>query len=555
MAYTAIGYKTKSPIQVLLPAAKLLLGTFSARGIYETCFAEAFRNAFTDKRPVRTLDAQDILLLSGDPNFGIKSPEFKAFAHIVYAMMKAGGFGDYCPPVLYYREDPVMTVDEMINEALNSELVLPGADHYDGERTTCEVFRSSIANVITNICILEQRRVHFLDIFKRYMGNLLYTLRTQPSFKVTDQWDRSALAVYFAEKNGTYRTTTIGVQSPTIITYPIAPDNDPEIGPIMAKLKAVCQPGPWLRYTRMLSTQDIRELAIIQSPVVPNLPMSTGYELERGPFTELRLEQTENITWGDKEQFAGFMEQVTYLQNPTHQLVTTGYRPPAYVLSKAAFQVHGFFDFPFVGIELRDDATALPHHQGLKVVYSWHSYIHRRRVSTITGASFATFMYDLGAQTGSAGETHYEKLNVDQFDYVDLSDPTVQARKFVYGTGVHIIKAPIFYMEGGRLWRREVDMTLFYNKLGNVGYKPALVEFMAPSREWFQAPAPNAVDFIVGRLGLNTYDALASKKLINLSHNVALFVRLTGRQPNWSLEQYIEATTGKSIEKTLLPAR
>jgi len=307
MPYTAIGYKIKSPVSVLLPAARHLLNTFQARGTFDTVFADAFRTAFTDKRPVRTLDRDDLLMITSDANFGVKSTEYKALAHILYAMLAAGGFGDYRPPVLTYRENPVMTIDEIINEALNTELVLPGPEHYDGEKTTCEIFRASIANTITNICILESRRVHYLDIFRRYMGNLLYTLRTQPQYKVSDQFDRSLLAIMFGESSGIYRTTSIGVSQPTVLTYPIAPDNDPEIGPIMAKIRSVCQTGPWIAYTRMLSTQDPRELAALVCPVVNNLPLATGYVLERGPFDELRLETTENVSWGDKEQFAGYL--------------------------------------------------------------------------------------------------------------------------------------------------------------------------------------------------------------------------------------------------------
>jgi len=526
--YRTIGYRTKSPAAILIPAATALLREFGPRT--ETVIAEAFR-VFSDRRFVKSAAMHDYFQLSKDPHFEDPNGDnLRNLLHITFAMLAHAGFGDFRPASLYYQTNALMTIDEVITEVLNSHIVLPTMDQMDGEKTGFEAFRTHVPQVIRELAILEKLRPWYLTHFRRYIGDLIFRLdmgETQASS--LDQFDLTLLTNY--AHNNIY-TRSVADDGPMIITP--ARDSDPETAEVIGRIKSVIEMGPSIRFQRMISNADRNELVYVLGPIVNQLPLVSGYALERGPFREQYMNVVESLSWGDNEAFQAEAERLQYLGESETRLNLTGVRVPVKrelakgVKANALTPV--LLDYkPSINVQIYRTEKEI------QIAHEWRSAIHRRLVSTRYGASADTMLTDMAVKMTSLGEVAHAHLNIDGFTMID-PDESVEARK------VDLVKSSnsvnnkntilerIYYVDKGRFVTdgKIVDMTLFYNRIGTHFYRPAFSEFFKPTLAWFRTPDTAAVDYIIQRLGLGPMDAARSKEAILVSHNAEKFKRVTG---------------------------
>lgn len=462
----------------------------------------------------------------------MKGPELRALLHITFAMLASAGFGDFRPAVITYNTNALMTIDEVITEVLNSHIQLPTGDMMDGEKTGFEVFRTHVPQVIRELAILEKLRPWYVDHFRRYIGDLVYKLdmgETQASS--LDQFDLTLLTAYATEDSEHAKSQIDGFKPFKLVP---ARDSDPETAEVIGRIKSVVEPGPFIRFHRLLSNADRNELAYIIGPIVNNLSLVSGYRIDRGPFYEQYLNVTESITWGDAEAFKSEMSRLQFLDNKDPaQLNLTGIRVP---VKKELWKGIGqgteltpiLLDYkPSISVQIyRSDTNSL------EIAHEWRSVSQRKLVSTRTGATTDTMLLDMAHKMTSLGEVATAHSTIDSFSFVDLDD-TVEARKIeietsdVQSTGKNIITEMIYYVSGGAFQEaKEIDMTLFYNRMGYLLYRPAFSEYFKPTLEWFRTPDTNAVDYIIAQLGLSPMDATRSKDMILISHNAEKFKRI-----------------------------
>jgi len=550
--YRNLGYFVDSPAQVLLPAARSLVAKFGHN--FDTVFSDAFREAgLSDRRFMKDLTRDDLIQLSKSVNFPRGSAQLRELLHLVYAIMSASGWGDYRPAVIRYNEQPLMPLDEVLTEALNDHLEkgMIEVGRMWPEKCNVETFRTHFAPIVKRMALLWEYRPYIVDKLERYVGDLLYRMKTMEiSPTGLDQFDRSLVALMVSEKEPLCLVYTDAQGSYSKLAFPDAKDADPLIGPEIARFKSAVQPGPWLRFTRLLSNMDARELAYIVSPILADLPLVTGYMIPVGPFHDMDLNVHSRVMWGDAEQFAGFVERIMYPISPENSSMTQrlGFRTPAHRVWQGSSPPH--YDWPTLEVINDTDEQGSP-----LIKYSWYSPTQQRMVHTVNGATMHDLITDLAATHKELGETPCPVQNIHDFKFVDLNHESMLDRRVVHTGGdgkrdaddAPILRERIYetlwYFEGGRnlMSIENLDVTPLYNKIGNVSFKPALSDYFTPSRTWFLQADQTAIDFIVGRLQLNVYDARRSVLALTISHNVAVYERLTGTKVKWDVEEVIRA--------------
>jgi len=551
-----MGYYVESQAETLIPAARLLTTSYGAT--FDTVFADAFKEAgLTDRRWMKDLTRDDYIQLGKSSSFANGTAENRALLHWVYAIAAVSGWGDYRPPVVRYAAHPHMTLDEILLECLNDHLDkgLKEIGAMWPEKCNVEAFRTHLASCIKRAAILYEYRPYIVDKLERYIGDVLYKLRHgEISPTGLTQFDRTLLTklVYEADPN-LLSYTLNGV--PTALSFSPNKDANPLIAPEIDRIRNACKEGPWLKYTRLLSNMDQRELIYMLTPVLPDLPLATGFLMPVGPFHEVDLTIQHRITWGDQEQYAGFAERVVFPAFSTASNNRINLRTPAKkdVASKYVQQI---YDWPT--LEIVDDydfgnqksGTVTP----FSFRYSWFSPTLQRMVHSDAGGDMDALLYDLACTHKELGETPVTMVNIHDFKWADLTK--ISNRRIIAGPAQNPqddprlrsrVRFDIYYMSGGKTLKKEtnVDLTPLYNKLGNITYRPALAEYFEPSRTYFLTLDQNTIDYICGKLRLNVYDAQRSKLAIAISHNVAMYKRVTGRQEDpFDVEELIKAMYG-----------
>jgi len=557
--YRNLGYYQESPAQILLPAARLLYARFTSN--IDTVLSDAIREAgFSDRRFMKDMTRDDPIQLSKAAAFPPNSPQLRALLHIWYHVCAAAGWGDYRPTVLRYTRDPRMSLDDILIEALNEHVDrgLKETGQMWPEKCNVEVFRTHLGTIIKRLALLYEYRPYIVDKLERYTGDLLYKMKLQEiSPTALDQFDRTLLyyLVFDAKNPDTefMRTYDDGTGALATLTFPDAKDANPLIGPEIARIKSVVQPGPFMRYARLLSNMDQRELAYTYTPVLPDLPLVTGYLIPVGPFYEMDLSVHTRVTWGDAEQFAGYMETLVFPTQPESSMSQLGFRNPAphYGAVQNFGALQPVWDWPT--LEIHNDTDNQNQHS---LRYSWYSPTMQRMMHDRNGATVDHLVLDLAATHSELGETPCPMQNIQDVRFADLSllpgDRRIVNTASADIAGGNVDDDPvlrkriyedIWHFEGGKVLKKKtnVDMTALYNRIGNVSFRPALSEYFMPSRAWFLQPDQTALDYIVGKLSLNVYDAKRSILAITISHNAEVYKRLTGQQPPFDVEAVIKA--------------
>jgi len=460
-----------------------------------------------------------------------------------------------------------MTLDEILDDCLQDHLdrALSEIGGMWPEKCNMEIYRTHLGGLIKRIAHIDAYRGFVVDKLERYIGDLTYKMKLgEVSPAGLDQFDRSMLTYLIYEKNPeltTWKDEMGGTN--TLNTTKDSKDADPLIAPEIARIKNVVKPGPWLRYTTLMSNADQRELMFVLSPIANDLPSATGYLVPIGPFYETHLDIVARIPWGAAEQFAGFIENVQFPQAVTAAQRGYGFRNPAFRLqilppksdannsySDRWYQpIKPVFDYPTLDMINDTDGQGKP-----SIKYSWYSPTKQRMVHDTSGATAMNMLLDLAVTHTQAGESAIDMLNVQDLQFIDISDPSMADRRIINQKGANSVDdkphlrsriyEDIYYFDGGKTLKKmeQVDVTFLTNKLGNVTFRPALSRFFTPSLVWFSQPDTVALDYIIGKLSLGKYDAMRSKLAITMSHNAAVYKRVTGQtQLPFDLEKRIKA--------------
>jgi len=581
--YRNIGYYITPRSSVLIPAAKRLLSTLNASQI-EQKMAEAFREAgFSDRRFMKDMVRSDALQLGKSTLFNEnKKNDYKDVLNLLWAVCAASGWGDYQPVVVKYTENPLMTLDEILDACLSDHLdkALSEVGMMWPEKCNMEIFRNHFGEIIKRIAHIDAYRKYIADKLQRYIGDLTYRMKIgEISPSGLDQFDRTLITLLLSEKHpGLLKYRDENGQSQTLITTIDNKDNDPEIAPEIARIKGVVKEGPWLRYTTLISNADQRELMFALGPIAADLPLATGYLVPIGPFYETHLEVASRITWGAAESFSGFAENVQFPAPMNAAQLGYGFRNPAFRLqtekplpkkdASGAVVVRYTedywqpseprFDYPTLDIINDSDAQGKP-----AIKYSWYSPSKQRMVHSDTGATAMNMLLDLAITSTQMGDSAVEMLTITELKFVDLDDPSLAHMRIIAAGKSEVDDNPglrtrifedIYYFEGGKNLKlmKGVDVTSLTNKLGNVSYRPALARFFIPSLGWFSQTDTIAADYITGRLQLGKYDALRSKMAIAISHNAALYTRITGQAPPFNVAERIRALHNYALTTSIV---
>jgi len=557
MPYRKLGYRQVTPGRLIIPSALKLMKAINDKKMPEYAISKALVTAFTSRTHMKTLNRDDFLVLREDPNFAEISM-YKAMMNIIYPMLYAGGLGmeDFRPARLEYISDPIMTIDEVINEALGEfvDSKLPPPDAFPAkEKTTVEMFRGQVLYTIQELSTINRKRMEMLSHFQRYMGNLLYQMfdGTLP-YSAIGPFERSVMSIYIYGQNQKYRVTSIGTTGSAVpLRFPIARDADPILEETMVRLRKVCEVGNWTNYTRIISNKDPRELIYYVAPVLDKLTFVSGDLTERGPYCDIDLKETETLSWGIDQHMDWFRSQVSFQTDDATRYITTGWRAPASELSHMNIDVQ--VDHPDINLSFQAVSPTQD-----RLVAAWQSEQAGRRVTDLSGATMAHFLQDLAMKATDTGTVNVGANNIHEWKWVDLSDQSMENREV---TGLYTksdlnpLSHNVYYLRNGTIHYAKINMTEFYFSKGRAGFKPALIEYMEVARDWFFRPVDSKMsDYILGKLSISRFDVTETVKLrlIDLSVNIALYKHYTGRDPSFDVLTHLRGACDRPLDSTAL---
>jgi hypothetical protein len=268
-----------------------------------------------------------------------------------------------------------------------------------------------------------------------------------------------------------------------------------------------------------------------------------------GDFVQLRLTRFEERTWSESDQLIGIRDRFidvpslvehkkpasTDLTTPrslSSQLLTWQINSPIRICGPGGTECPpAFIDLPNVFLRLKDELDCAQN------TWEYYSNWRQRIVSKESGGTPDTMYVDMALQSEVEGEGLVDKLNLDEFDIVDL-DPSVLARKMETTRG-EIFELIHYVRKGSTLETTNVDMTDFYARGGVVNFRPAFAEFFMPPRTWYFLDDARAFEFIIAKLGLTRDEAMRNQLAISISHNGAVLERLTTAAPPFNIIKLI----------------
>jgi len=561
MCYRQLGYRKLSRSRTLIPAAIRTLNFLKTQAVLEGGVAQAYTDAgWKDTRKIDTITDWTLSELANAPLFKSNGVALKDFQYITAVMLAQAGRPELSiPETLEYVTDPVMTIDEIIDDVLDDLIHLPDPTSFGGSEAFMMEFRAAVTPILGQIAIVQKQRMYYLDKFQRYMGNLLAQLRDgtlQPAS--IKGHDKAWLAHYVYDPTNPKAYTRIPTGTPQRLVFPVARDEDPLITKAIMQIKAKCEPGPWTNYTKFWTNGDPMALAYMLAPVLPSLSMITTFERPVHSYSVLMMEVQDTMEWGMDTQRDQFVENIVH-SDAAESFLTTAYRLPVYDDTLNLSPV--VFDSPMVELSILDV------NEQAELTAAWDSKVFRRRITDSTGGNDRVLLQEMalskdvgdskkGTSNGALTVEHPD-INAWHEKVVDLT--RIQGRKMAGSVDGSVTAAStaqrvlekVYFMKGGKLQAAKVELTQKFHIKGETLWKPAFIEYFRPGRAWFHKPVDaSLVDFIMARLGLNYEDRFLSKELIAVSHNLALYNRYvnSGEPAGFDIRRYLEAKTHKSLD-------
>lgn len=533
-------------------------------------------------RPVRLLSVESEVLalvpqnpLPNGSTMKAGDPVHKAWCHfllrILYHMKVGPG---WYPAYLEYHRSPVIKFDEAVDRILSSHIVWPALSDMQSDEPKLAEFRGVVTEFAEWFLTRAQERRMLAQAVTQATSDLGYRILKDGPDSIS-QAEKSAFLVLSDNSVGTPGCSRIlehhllpaGAQG-----YMLAYNTDPRVAEVFKEFLSVVEPGPFLRFGKLMSNANLQELFAVYQPHMPNLKFDFAYTTSPGGgFLKFVPERNDQFVWDASIQYARERED----------LASTVYNTAAIARSRYALSTGGVrfettdsgssltdlarivpFQAPVIKREITSTATAfanlndemagfkLPVRWDLDVcklkfpkgfesrtheyVVEWYSPLRDRVITSDAPYSADTtdLLADIALRAASVGDNLFSPNLITSWAYIDPDcyKTGTALRELILVPELVAYNETVFYREkpwSKALSERDVDVRSVYTQLGRVMLCPPGVELVRPAKSYFfQYSEPVAESYITLSLGLNREMAAMNHQAIAVSHAVARWRRL-----------------------------
>lgn len=476
-------------------------------------------------RRVASLGLEDIVAMGGDQLFAPGSERHRDLQHLLLRFLHASGVVEYYPAVVGYQALPQITLDQAVDRMLSAHIKFPTVTDLGGTSFDTTALKSIFPTLIREWKYKRNLRPLYVDRLRRKLGSIAFKLA---SGQAIDQHERSFFVAFCdptrdrgwtaEEKQKLQPQGKDGTGGgPNIV---VAETGDPLVTATWEDYKQVVEPGPFLRFARLLSNRNFENLLYTFGPQMGALTYEIGYRMRYGDFYEPRVREAVVLPWAPEDQMVSARERYLAWRMPTPDLSIAN--TPILAAHPAAPNSPTFrpeWDLPNVEMRVNLDQPLVN-----PTEFSYWSPWRERMVSSIFGATPAALLLDLALTNESVGESQLSTLKLSDFKLVDMekSSPYLAGQAPVKPQYTERIIVP----RNGQADTVSVAMDDFYSRLGTTMFMPAFREYVLAPMSWLHVVDKEAEDFIAARLGLTWEQKLQAEQSIRISHNHAKLSRL-----------------------------
>jgi len=518
----------------------------------EPAIAEAIKNMGPDRANVSGIILPDLLRMQYPDKYAGQAKN-SDLQRLVAKILKMAGYISEDPPYVIYRENPQLTLSDLVDNMLTSKIPWPTKDTFGGEKATLLSLKTVLPIVIREIARTLQLKDEYLAYLRMALGNIGYKiLHAQP--------------ITQAEKTFFLAYGSVGPSDPGALfgyagyekresggPVPISAlaNANPLVAAAFELMKQSAMEGPGIRFFKMQSTQNFEALLYYFGPHSTSLPLCAGYVEKFGSWNRLKMVKIDDRTWPDSELLTGIRDRykelefkggLTEAEKAAGKTEASDATKDGLGLFTMVAPIRScgpaglkcpdmYLDLPNVNLHLKDSSNCAT------FTWSYTSEWRQRVMRSESGATAEMLYLDMALKNPSIGGPVAGMLNIDSLELAFLHE-SVFKRQLTRADDQ--IRETIYYIgDSNKLVKREVIMTDFYTRAGTAYFRPAMAEYYQPARaQYFTVDEP-AVEFITSRLGLNREQAFRNKLAIAISHNVALFQRIATAEPPFEVDNMI----------------
>lgn len=460
-----------------------------------------------------------------------------AFFVVLIDFLHQTGYVKQKPEKLYFTDDPVFHVDELLDLAIGTRLPKWEASMIAGDKATIATLKRFFPEVIRRTAVINNERTRMYNRFRDYIGNIGFKLLTSQSASLSQQ-ERSLLAIYSKVQQGTKMYPTRDMDAATVKLTPISPTENKEplvleVGKLMESIGA---PGPCLNYRKLISNGILEQLLLYWGKHVGELKTSLGYMRRYGTFVMFKTTPEDSLPWSLKDQITGLTAQILNIFYRPETQAPFSLRVPLVI----ADSEHLYPDMPDLNLYLTDTKDCS------NFWWDYYSDWRGRRISQKQGADLTYYLCDYAIKNKEGGGMPTELTEIPSETLLWLDDSVKPYVSSYDGNSQTPINEAYILPSAQGLQNVQTDMRAFYARFGNIELKPTFADALEIPTLWFMQPNERVVDYICSVHGLTIEERVIYTPVIYLCHNVARFKRLTGKNAPFDLTRLVLAILNRT---------
>jgi hypothetical protein len=495
-------------------------------------------NAFGDKLDtnvaeiIRSLGRENVFLKSFlfDRLLTIKHPSLEGgdlrmkFIIILGDFLHSTGYLSENPVLIDYRDDPVYSADELLDLMLGTRLPTWKAADMMGDYATIDILLMFFTEVLRKYAMLLDERPYMADRFRKWIGSIGYKLLVNGG--ELSQAERSFFVVYCSTEPNT-KGFISQLDSNNAKGNDIAPSEskDPLVLEIAALAQSLCLGGPSTAHMKLISNADLEQLIFYYGPHVPTVSTMIGNKTPYGDFMILNMTPADEISWQIESQLYGLMSNVQNFMIKSADLPPFAIKTPLpFIVTSINGSVCAYPDDPSFRIWLTDQKDCSN--------YTWDypSTWRRRKInSLLDGGSMDYAIADIAVMKRAAGGMQVDMTQIPNQTLMWLTPAAAEWLSETSDSMSSMVEQIILPGKNGPEYRK-VDLTAFYARFGRLQTTSAFADELRLPMDWFVQPNDAVVDFIASTMGLTLEERARYTRAIYISHNCAVYERISGRQ-------------------------
>lgn len=520
MGYQTTGFFAQPRQKVLVEAAERIMSTFQKdmdKEVQKAIKSLGRENIRLSNLFFQALLALDHPALNGDEETRV------AFMMLLCDFLKMTGYVETAPVVVDYRENPMMTFDDVIIQMSTPHMPAYSATDLGGQYATIDNLMRRFPVVIRDYARVATYRKLLAQRFRMWLADIGFRMfERQP----VSQQERTAVLMYAKTRKGGRGYSSLFLPGETEPIAALQNDKGDLIREAGELYKTSCLPGPCTNHFKVLSDGTLERLTMYLGQHVSSLDMSVAFEETFGDFIRLDSRKVESITWSAEDQLVAISASSAYFMVDKARAFSL--RMPVMVYGNDAIPDSMIPDLPEFEIIMRNEKDISEYD------FEWYSTWRQRRVnSRVNEATMEIPLVDIAFQAKSFGSTQIAQPTLEGFGVCRM---TPQARAKIVDFDSRKITQTFLLPNGTGLVKKEIDMTPFYSRRGTKLLRPAFSEGLLVPLKWFGTPQPAVVDYVAAATGMLADERNRFADVISMFHNVARYELITGKRATPSVE-------------------